>query len=163
MEIQAIGARAFSVYIAGEELERRHLDPREMTASDARRIVSGIVESDALGTVSLELYPGRHEVLIFVRRSSGEPEFFAFTDFEALLSAVMECGGELTASLFYYEGRYILAVWVMDGVRPETLFEFGAPLDMPGEYLLHLREHGVTICDGDAAARLREAFWGGGE
>ena len=163
MEIQAIGARAFSVYIAGEGLEKRHLDPKEMTASDARRIVSGIVENDALGTVSLELYPGRHEVLIFVRRSSGEPEFFAFTDLETLLAAISECGEELTASLFYYEGRYILAVWTMDRTRPETLFEFGTPLYMPGEYLLHLREHARGVCDGDAAARLREAFCGGGK
>lgn len=158
MEIQAIGTRAFSVYIAGEELERRHLDPQGITATDARRIVSDVIENDALGAVSLELYPGRHELLIFVKRSAGEPEFFAFYDFEALLEALEERGDDITASLFYYNGMYILAVWIMDGTRPDRFLEFGQILDVPGEFLLHLREHGTVICDGDAAQRLRKAF-----
>lgn len=158
MEIQAIGARAFSVYIAGEELERRHLDPRSITATQARQIVSDVIRGDGMGAVSLELYPGRHEVLIFVKRSAGEPEFFTFPDLESLLEAVLDGGGDTVASLFYYGGRYILAVWAMDGKRPEGLAEFGTPLYVPGEYLLHLREHGVTVCDGDAVERLRETF-----
>lgn len=157
MEIQAIGSRAFSVYIAGEELERRHLDPMGITANEARSIVNDVIKEDGLGTVSLELYPGRHELLIFVKRSSGEPEFYAFASFEDLLDAIRE-GDGVTASLYYCDGVYILAVWPMEGARRGGFEEFGRPLSRPGGYLLHLREHGKAICEGDAAERLRELF-----
>ena len=73
MDIQAIGSRAFSVYIQESELLSRHLAAGTLTARDARTLVAPLIGSDGLGAVNLELYPGRHEVLIFVSRSSGEP------------------------------------------------------------------------------------------
>lgn len=160
MDIQAIGSRAFSVYIAGDELARCHLDPMGMTASQARQIVGPLIDCGALDSVSLELYPGRHEVLIFVKRSSGEPEFFRFPDIESLLDALAQIDAGLVSSLFFYNGSYILAVWPADDVRAGALAEFGESLDLPGVYLLHLREHALLLCDGDAASRLREAFFG---
>lgn len=157
MDIQAIGSRAFTVYIAQEELERRHLEPGEITVGEARDIVSSVIQCDALGAVRLELYPGRHELLIFVKRSLGEPEFYAFPDLESLIRAIGEFGDELAASLFWYDGAYILAVW-SDGTYMAGLSEFGDPLDLPAEFLLHLREHARVISDGDAIERLRRCF-----
>ena len=158
MDIQAIGARAFSVYIAEAELTRRKLDPLDITAEEARRIVRTLIPCDALDTVSLELYPGRHEVLIFVKKSTGEPEFLRFEDFESVLAALLACGEDVTASLFFYEGSYILAVWSFDGLTHRGLAEFGEPLERPGDFLLHLREHGRVLCDGDAREVLLRAF-----
>lgn len=158
MDVQVIGRSAFTVYIDGEELERRRLDPRSITALEARALVSSVIGCDPFGAVSLELYPGQHELLIFVRRSSGEPEFFSFEDFEELLGAVNSCADEPTSSLFYYDGRYILAVWGFDGQTGAAFSEFAESLAFPAGYLMHLREHGRTIAEGDAVHILRSCF-----
>ncbi len=157
MDIQAIGARAFTVYIPREELERRHLDPGEMTVTEARRLISPLISGDGLGAVRLELYPGRHEVLIFVKRSQGEPEFYSFPDLESLLLAARACRDEPAADLFWYDGAYILAVW-NDGAHASGLSEFGESLDLPGDFLLHLREHARVLLEVDAVEALRKTF-----
>lgn len=157
MDIQAIGSRAFTVYIPREELERRHLDPGEMTVGEARSLISSVIACDALGAVRLELYQGRHEVLIFVKRSQGEPEFYSFQNFESLLLAVGACRDELAADLFFYDGAYILAVW-NDDTYSAGLSEFGEALDLPAGFLLHLREHADALLDSDAVEVLRKTF-----
>ena len=158
MDIQAINTRAFSVYIAEAELTRRKLDPLDITAEEVREIIQGLIPCDALDTVSLELYPGRHELLIFVKKSAGEPEFLRFEDFESVLKALRSCGEDVTASLFFYEGAYILAVWSFDGLTHRGLVEFGVPLEDPGDFLLHLKELGRVLCDGDAREVLVRVF-----
>ncbi len=157
MEIQAIGARAFSVYIPEAELTMRHIRPDSITAVEARELVEGLI--DRADTVSLELFPGRHEVLIFVRRSFGDPEIYAFADLEELLRAILALEGSAETSLFHYGGLWILAVWPgCEGHRAQ-LSEFASPLDAPPGYILHLREHGRIIADGDAASVLKNAFF----
>lgn len=158
MDIQAIGSRAFTVYIPESELRSRHLVAQNMTARDARSIVSSLIECDALGAVNLELYPGRHEVLIFVSRSSGEPEFFTFPDVETLITAAGSGIGGIASTLFWYNGAYILAVWPSESRPAGALREFAAPLSNPGAFLLHLREHGKLLIDGDALDTLLAAF-----
>lgn len=158
MDIQAIGSRAFSVYIQEAELLRRHLAAGTMTVRDARTLVAPLIDSDGLGAVNLELYPGRHEVLIFVSRAAGEPEFFSFPDVETLLEAAGSGLGGIASSLFWYGGAYILAVWPSDGRPAGALREFAEPLENPGAYLLHLREHGKLLIDGDALETLRGYF-----
>lgn len=157
MDIQAISSRAFTVYIPREELERRHLEPGDITVGQARDIVSPLISCDGLGAVRLELYPGRHELLIFVKRSLGEPEFYSFEDLESLLLAVGACRDEIAASLFWYQGAYILAVWSDDPLAAR-LSEYGEALDLPGDFLLHLREHARVLLDGDAAEVLKKTF-----
>ncbi len=158
MDIQAIGSRAFSVYIQEAELLSRHLAAGTMTARDARTLVAPLIGNDGLGAVNLELYPGRHEVLIFVSRASGEPEFFSFPDVEALIEAAGSGLGGIASSLFWYGGAYILAVWPADGRPAGALREFAEPLENPGAFLLHLREHGKLLIDGDALDTLRGYF-----
>lgn len=158
MDIQAIGGGGFTVYIGEPELHRRHMEPQSVTARDARELVRGVLDCCETGTVSLELYPGRHELLIFVRRSAGEPEFYSFPDLESLLEALAALETDLASSLFFYNGAYILAVWPREGARVPALGEFGTPLSVPGAFLLHLREHGKTLCEGDAAGALLRVF-----
>lgn len=157
MDIQAIGARAFSVYIPESELTEHHLRPDSITAGEARELVEGLI--DRADTVSLELFPGRHEVLIFVRRSFGDPEIYAFSDLEELLRAILALDGDLASSLFCYDGLWLLAVWPGYEGQRALLSEFAAPLDAPSGYIWHLREHGRLIADGDASAVLRAAFF----
>ncbi len=158
MDIQAIGSRAFTVYIGEPELQKRHIEPRSITVSAAKELVRGVLDCPDTGTVSLELYPGRHELLIFVRRSAGEPEFYEFSDFEAVLRALSSLSRDTASSLFYYNGTYILAVWPGEGARIQALCEFGTAAARPGAYLLHLREHARVIADGDAAEALTRFF-----
>lgn len=160
MDIQAISSRSFSVYIPEEELKSLHLLAQSMTASDARSLVSSLIECDGPGAVNLELYPGRHDVLIFVSRSCGEPDFFSFPDIETLLAAAGSGIGRITSSLFWYNGAYILAVWPAEGHSAAYLREFASPIDNTGAYLLHLREHAKLICDGDALETLNTVFEG---
>lgn len=157
MDIQAIGGGGFTVYIGEPELHMRHLEPQSVTVRDARELVRGVLDCCDTGAVSLELYPGRHELLIFVLRSAGEPEFYSFPDLESLLEALSALGPR-ASSLFFYNGSYILAVWSGDGARVPALCEFGAPLSRPGAFLLHLREHGRVIRETDAAETLLRAF-----
>ena len=163
MDIQAIGSRAFAVYIGEPELHKRHIEPRDITVSAARELIEHVLDCPDTGTVSLELFPGRHELLIFVRRSAGEPEFYEFTDFEAVLSALSALPVGSASSLFYLRGVYILAVWPGDGARIQALCEFGLPVKRASAYLLHLREHAVTLADGDAAQTLGRYFSPGRE
>lgn len=159
MDIQAIGSRAFAVYIGEPELHRRHIEPRNVTVRTAKELVRNVLDCPDTGTVSLELFPGRHELLIFVRRSAGEPEFYEFTDLEAALSALAVLPRGCDASLYYLRGVYILAVWPGDGARIQALCEFGRPVKRPPAYLLHLREHAAVIADGDAAETLGRYFF----
>ncbi len=159
MDIQAIGSRAFAVYIGEPELHKRHIEPRNVTVSTARELVRNVLDCPDTGTVSLELFPGRHELLIFVRRSDGEPEFYEFTDLEAALSALAVLPRDAASSLYYLRGVYILAVWPCDGARIQSLCEFGRAVKRPPAYLLHLREHGAAIADGDAAETLGHYFF----
>lgn len=158
MDIQAIGSRAFAVYIGEPELQKRHIEPRNITVSTARELVRNVLDCPDTGTVSLELFPGRHELLIFVRRSSGEPEFYEFSDFETVLSALAALPRGSASSLFYLHGVYILAVWPGEGARIQALCEFGRAVKREPAYLLHLREHAVTIADGDASETLGRYF-----
>ncbi len=159
MEVQAIGKAAFTVYITQNELEARSLDPRNITPAQAQDLVKTVVDCPPLGAVSLELYPGRHELLIFVKRSFGEPAFYRFGKLETLLSALEGAVSEPPSSLYLLDGRYYLVVWNFEGQASLGFSEFAEPLERPTAYLLHLREHGRTICEADAVRRLREAFF----
>lgn len=158
MDIQAIGVRAYSVYIPESELRLRHIDPENITVGQARQLVDALLGDTSTDAVSLELYPGRHEVLIFVRRSPGEPEFYCFQDFEQVLEAVAALSDSVAASLYRLDGAWILVVWPEEGRTLARLADFGSPLDVPAWYLTHLREHALPVCDADAVAVLRRAF-----
>ena len=157
MDIQAIGNRAFSVYIGESELVSRHLKPGSVTVSAARELVRDCIGGCG-GAMSLELYPGRHELLIFVRRCSDEPEFYSFADLEELLPALRQLPAGAVSSVYFYNGAYILAVWPPEGSGIPALAEFGRPLSRSAAFLCHLREHGETVCEGDAAETLTRVF-----
>ncbi len=154
MDIQAIGSRAFTVYIGEPELRSRNIEPQSVTERDARELVRGVLDCPDTGLVSLELYPGRHELLIFVRRSAGDPEFYEFTDLEALLLALSALPRDAASSLYYDNGVYILAVWPDGDLPAHALCEFATPVPRRGTYLLHLREHARPIAEGNAVQAL---------
>ena len=158
MEILAFGGSTFSLHIDETELTDRHISPAEITVSQARDIVRSAI-GGRHGSLMLELFPGRHELLIFVRCNGDGPECFSFTTSEELIAAVLSLTGEASASsLYHYNNEYILAVWFLPPEESAPLMEFGVFVDLPPGFLSHMEEHGTLICPGQAISRIRRAF-----
>lgn len=158
MVIQEISGLAYSVYISERELNEKHLTPSAVTAADAMELVSAITPPDRSAgrcTTQLELYPGRHELLIFVRRGPEKLRVMSFRSIEDVISAVTDGGAADPSSLFYYDNRYILVMWLRNG---EAVCEFGDEMPVTAAFLPHLYEHGRTLCDGCAVGTLKGAF-----
>ncbi len=157
MEVQTISQQAFSVLITEQELNRRRLSPEAVTASEALTLIGELTGSKPPGPTRLELFPGRHELQIFVLQNAGRLRYFRFDSIEELLRAVSSEAFRDPASLFFYQGKYILAVWT--GGREETaLLEFGEEVPMREGFLPHLYEHGRVLLDGSAASGLAKTF-----
>ena len=162
MDIQFISRASYAVYIGEEELTQRGICPASVTKEQLEPILSPIFEHSSGSfekNVYFELYPGKNDVLVFIRFASGRTEFFSFQDFEILLTAVKECSDTLPAELINLENTYILAIspWEGDAI-PASLFEFGEKLPYPPAYLYHLREHGNIIIKNYAIGRLKQLF-----
>ena len=157
MDILTIGSRTFSFYISESELRYRNIEPDSVTASQARELVRGFIGRET-GPLLMDFYPGRHELLIFVRSDPQGPRFISFDNIEELINASLSVTSDLTSSLFFYHGQYILAMWSWEQDDCVPLLEFGRLLDMPPEFLPHLREHGRIIAKGLALHKIKSAF-----
>jgi len=157
MDVQTITGRSFAVYITPDELARRKISPRDVTADAALDILSPILGRE--GDFCLDLFPGRNDLLVFVRKCWGPPLFYAFSDFEDLVSAVHACRADAPSSLYYREGTYILAVRRTDcGSSLSAFSEFGDELDLPPDYSLYLAEHAKLILPKGALNIIRAFF-----
>lgn len=162
MDIQHLKGAAFAVYVSGDELREEHIDPADVTVDDTERILASAFSR--LGRqreeqVFLELFPGRDDLLLFVRPARTAPLFFTFDGLEALVAAADSWHGDAASSLWYIDGRYILAVWPWDAPDDcHALLEFGESLDKPPEYEPFLSEHGRILASPDALGSLRKAF-----
>ena len=161
MLIQKIGNGSVSVYMAPDDLKLMQIEPDGMTDCDMLRVLKQVFQSmgqKMAGNVQLEIYPGRNDMLLFIRQSRMRPLFFSFSSFEDLLSAV-SYSEVLPSSLYYIDGIYILSVTPWDGDCVDSaFFEFGEKLDIEPDYMLHVTEHGKTIIGCDAINTLRSSF-----
>ena len=96
-----------------------------------------------------ELYENSENILIFARIP---PTFYSFADFEAVISACIECR-EIRASLYLYDNVYILSV----PFPIPVIEEFANPASVSAEYELFLKEHGTLISD-DAVNFVKNTF-----
>ena len=162
MEIQAISSASFAIFLNEEELAARHLVPEAITKSDAEAILRGALlkmQYKHLEKVCIELFPGKKEVLLFVKLNTQSPVFIVFDDIESVISAAAECSDFPPASFVCIDATYILTVypWEHDTAVP-TLLEFGEKLPVKPEYELYLYEHGEKIIETDAISRLKHFF-----
>lgn len=155
MDIQMITDRSFSIYLTGSELTARHIVPGAVSLADAEHLIEGIF-GESTGRSKVELFCGRDDLIIFVRRPEAVPEVYVFPASEPLICAACAAPEEPSA-LWYAEGRYILAVWPLDSPC-SVLGEFGDRLEAPPEYLAHLKEHGKELIGQNAIARLKTTF-----
>lgn len=162
MDIQSINTNSFSIYLDEGELQALHIDPRSVTEQEAADISRSALQSlgrdSESGAAYIELYPGKRELLLFVRTDLGEPVFFQFGDFEAVLAAAA-CLSPCPSALTYLGGKYILTLYPAPG---QTFLapceEFGTRLSNPPRFDLHLREHGKTLSFPNAVAHLQNIF-----
>ncbi len=158
MDVQTISERSYSIYITEGELNRRSISPQAVTAGDVMELIKDLTGALPAGSTKLELYPGRHELLIFVRRNPGALRCFRFRALEDLISAALTSGGEEPSALYLYDDTYILAVWDTEDTGLAALCEFGESLDWRDAHLAHLREHGKLLLPAQALRELRAAF-----
>ncbi|MGE4486041.1 MAG: adaptor protein MecA [Oscillospiraceae bacterium] len=163
MEIQTICSASFTVYLGEGDLEALHITPTKMTEKDTEDVLHLALRS--LGKkpcrqVQTEFFPGKHELLLFIRINTGNVAFFGFDEFEDVCSAVAGCAEPLPSSLAFLDGRYILSVYPWDSAElPSSLIEFGEGLKHPPEYELFLDEHAKKLISNDAIAVLWDYFF----
>lgn len=161
MQIQTIDNFSIAVYMEKSDLDRMHLAPDSITEKDTALLLGRIFKNsnEKPGkNIQLELYPGRDDVLLFIRLSGAQPSFFAFSSFEELLSAISGADPSPSA-LYYIGGRYILSISPWHGEKlPLSLWEFGTNIQVPPSMTLHYEEHGKTIIKTDAVGTLQKLF-----
>ena len=157
MDVQTIGSHAFMVYINSKELKENSLLPRDVDEHSAKKLLSSLIDD---GTpVSIESYPGQDELLIFVRRCAGRPEFYRFDDFNSVLAAAHAMRSDAVSSLYSADGGYVLAVYPWNGDDgTNACVEFGDAMDVLPDYDAYLAEHGKLLISDNAFAFLQQIF-----
>lgn len=162
MEIQTISNMSFAIYLNDRDLRQRRIKPEQMSSEETTAILRSAFEQ--IGKTSwnkayVDFYPGRNEMLLFVRLNFQDPLYFQFADFDDLLLAAEECVGNPFSSLTYIDGSYVLTVYPLEGETDPVCFsEFGTRLCYPAKYALYLAEHGREILAGNAVSALKEKF-----
>ena len=162
MDIQSISANSFSIYLDEGELQALRIDPRSVTEREAADIFQSALQSlgydPGSGAAYIELFPGKQELLLFINTKLGDPVFFQFDDFEAVLAAAANLS-PCPSALTYLGGKYILTLYPAPGQTALAPCEdFGVQLPNPPRFELHLREHGKTLVFPNAVAHLQNIF-----
>lgn len=152
---------SFMLYLDTDDFEKLHINPESLSAEEAINIFKSYCES--CGNYSftkayIELFPGNCDLLMFVHTENSDPALFAFDEFESLLSSVQFLPDNSTASLLFFENKYIIAVWPQDSPLSFALSEFGEELFKSPNYYSHILEHGKMLITCDAIGKLKKIF-----
>jgi hypothetical protein len=161
MEIQLIGSKALTVFLSGDELARRRLEPQSITAEEAADILKTALEAagkKGWENVTLEVFPGRDSILLFAHLCFEKTAFFVFDDFETLIEAGKLCPPGIDSVITYIDESYVLSVYSEDGEFPAHLCEYGTKLARPSKYALFLSEHGKKIAGPDGIDSIKKFF-----
>ena len=162
MTIQPIGAASVALYFTGVDLAVHGSTPAGLTLAQALTLTRQACAQAGIplrGSVEIEAYPERSGVLIFAHVSPSAKQWFTFDDIEGVLSTALAlCRRDPDAALWWYEGRYWLALPGEDQGAGAVCAEFGAP--QPDAPLLHARleEAGQAIYPHHALSALARHF-----
>jgi len=154
LQVTRIGEGWVSVYVSKTELKRRKIIPGEITQKQARAVLKAAGLPENWRDVDVELYPGREELLLFVR-CADSTAWYAFSDLEQLLGAAGCMPEENGTALYVLDGGYILG---LSGGKSAAAEEFGRSVPAGRYYEAYLREHGKVLFGKNAISRLRAAF-----
>ena len=153
MDIQLIGRSAYLITVPADELGKRVTD---FTDTDAEKMCRRALTSKELEHVCVEVYPGRDELMIFVRKGCEHSEVYSFDNFEDILRAVRLTGKLCDSRLVLYGERYILTLTPWDGDPvPPGICEFGKKLAVSDMMLAHILEHGRMLISSGASDTLK--------
>jgi len=146
--------------IRENELASMHISPSCMTENDEYNVVRAALLMIGKAGCRAEtiLYPGKKELLLFIRIGECVTYFFAFDGFEELLAGAAMCG-DMPSTLSELEGRFVLELRPMSASELPPVGEFGERLDKPAEYALYIAEHGRTLIESNAVLKLVRVFF----
>ena len=161
MTIQSIGKASYLIILEKDDPIGQAADG-SYKKSDYGEQLCRLAFGDAacLGKrIHIEIYPGRDEIMAFIRLGGDETGVFAFESLEDLLPAVSGCRDMFSSELLWDGERYILILtpWEGDPV-PYRISEYGERLIVRDELIPHLREQARCLISGNALERLSSLF-----
>jgi len=152
MDVRNIGQSAIAVFIEGSELREHNIEADNIDLKQA----ASLLETAGWEVTEFEIFAGRDSVLLFAWEKPTSPHSFEFDNIEDMLSAAIQCPPDYSSKLIYDGIRYILTVYTAREEPPcPALFEYGWPLELSEEYLLHLYEQYVPIILSGAVDKLK--------
>ncbi len=131
--------------------ERQEFDTYYITEEHAKKALCNALGLHCLPqNTSAELFEGRDSIIIFARIPKS---YYGFDNFEDVIAACYSCMSE-NASLYYYDGEYILSV----SLPSPMLAEFSYKIDAGFGFDSFLREHGSVLIETDAVNFVKNTF-----
>lgn len=162
MTIQSIGSGSAVLYITAADLKERGLTPAQLTLEEALKLARSAFAKSGMpleGPIEIEAYPEACGVLVFARVAPPPRQWFSFSGFEELLSAVRALPALCQDSaLAWLDGRFWLSLPGGERGMAACLSEFGRTEDALTHPDARLAEHGRSILEQDAPAVLLRYF-----
>ena len=154
LQMMTIGECCASVYIGAEEMRDRGISPGRISEQEVRKLLKSAGLPDTWNDMDVEIYPGKGELLLFVR--CGMPRrWYCFSNLEMLLGAAELMEGTDKSALYYLENTYILGI---SGNGKYAAEEFGVSIPAGKGYEASLRENGRVLLVENAISFLRQTF-----
>jgi len=153
MDIRNIGQSAIAVYIEGPELRKHNIEADNI---DLKQAVD-LLESAGWEVTEFEIFAGKDSVLLIAWEKPTAPHSFEFDNLEDLLSAALQCPQDYSSKLIHDGDCYILTVYTAKDEPPcPALYEYGRPLELSEDYLLHIYEQYEPIILSGAVDKLKK-------
>lgn len=153
MDVRNIGQSAIAVLIEGPELRKHNIEADNI---DIKQAV-GLLETAGWEVTEFEIFAGRDSVLLFAWEKPTSPRSFEFDNLEDLLLAALQCPPDYSSKLIHDGECYILTVYTAKDESPcRALFEYGRPVELSEDYLLHLYEQYAPIILSGAVDKLKK-------
>ena len=151
MNVQNIGQRSYLITVSARELGEKAED---FSKADAEKLL-GQLGHNGGKNYRFDVYPGRDEVMIFVRAGEGRTQLWEFDSLDDVMDALEKPVSMCDSQLWQYGERYILALtpWEGDPV-PTALCEFGWLINVSPELAAHIREQSEILIESRAAESL---------
>ena len=162
MTIQPIGNASVALYITPADLKEHGLTPAGLTLERALELTRDAFHEAGItldGSIEIEAYPNACGVLVFARVAPPPRQWFSFSGFEELLSAVRALPALCQDSaLAWLDGRFWLSLPGGERGMAACLSEFGRTEGADTHPDARLAEHGRSILEQDAPAVLLRHF-----
>lgn len=153
MDVRIKGQSAIAVFIEGPELRKHNIEADNINLKQA----VNLLETAGWEVTEFEIFAGRDSVLLIAWEKPVAPHSFEFDNIEDLLLAALRCPQDYSSKLIHDGSCYILTVYsAKDELPCPALYEYGRPLELSEDYLLHIYEQYEPIILTGAVDKLKE-------